>query len=99
MIYFGLSKNVLRYKLMNGGDQGIIISIDQEYIAIGNTVNEIKLFVEYDENTVVFNEKWRKIDINELKVGDFIEVHSSEEFPPTLPSKYYGEVILILEKK
>lgn len=82
---------------MDTGDQGIIISIDQESINIGDAADEIKAFVEYDENTIVFNKKWRKININELKVGDFIEVYYSGEVPPMLPSTYYGEVILILE--
>jgi len=88
----------LNYKLRKPFDQGVIISMNQEHIAVGDAVDGVRMFVEYDEDTIVFNEKWRKTHINELKVGDFIEVHTSGEVTLELPCTFYGEVILILEK-
>lgn len=65
------------YKLFSEGDQGLIISIEEDYIAISGTGDEIAIYVKHDETTIIFNEKWRETDINELKIGDTIGVHTS----------------------
>lgn len=91
--------NILIYKLTKPALVGKIIAITEEYIDIGyNNIENDSCAVKWNEETVFFDGRnYKRISVEELKVGDCVEVVIRSYKPYTLECGSYVDGIIIIE--